>query len=117
MSLIPFVALRALGEVYTYGAQKYADHNWLKGMKWSRLQDAMLRHYERFSMGEDIDPETDLLHSAQMAWNAIGLLTYQILNIGEDDRWKERSTFIPNDLKQANEKSFADLDPEGTGKA
>lgn len=117
MSLIPFTALRALGDVYTYGAQKYADHNWLKGMKWSRLQDAMLRHYERFAAGEDVDPETGLLHAAQMAWNAIGLLTYQILNIGEDDRWKERANYVPHDLELVNQKSFQELDPDGTGTA
>lgn len=117
MSLIPFTALRALGDVYTLGAQKYADHNWLKGMKWSRLQDAMLRHYERFAAGEEIDPETGLLHSAQMAWNAIGLLTYQLLNLGEDDRWKERADYVPADLRATMKKDFSELDPDGTGDA
>lgn len=117
MSLIPFTALRALGDVYTIGAQKYNDNNWLKGTKWSRLQDAMLRHYERFAAGEDTDEETGLLHTAQMTWNAIGLLTYQLLNIGEDDRWKERADFVPKDLEIANEKSFAELDPDKEGVA
>jgi len=111
MGLIPFVALRALGDVYSIGAQKYEEHNWLKGMKWSRLQDAMLRHYERFASGEDIDPETGLLHAAQMTWNAIGLLTYQLLSLGEDDRWKVPSDYIPNDLKISREKTFEELDP------
>lgn len=115
MSLIPFTALRALGDVYTYGAGKYKEHNWLAGMEWSRLQDAMLRHYERFSMGEDIDPETSLLHSAQIAWNAIGLLTYQLLGLGEDDRWKEKANYIPADLVATREKSLKDLDPNKKG--
>lgn len=117
MSLIPFVAIRALGDVYAYGENKYAAWNWTKGMAWSRMSDAMLRHYERFSMGEARDPESGLLHSAHMAWNAIGLLTYELLGLGEDDRWKEQADYIPEDLQATMQKSFKDLDPDGTGKA
>lgn len=112
MSLIPFTALRALGDVYAYGEKKYAPNNWLKGMKWSRMSDCMLRHYERFSMGEKLDEESGLLHSAHMAWNAIALLTYEILGIGEDDRWLERPDYVPHDLKMIKEKTFEELDPE-----
>jgi len=117
MSLIPFVALRALGDVYAYGERKYASWNWAKGMKWSRVSDAMLRHYERFSMGEERDEESGLLHTAHMAWNAITLLTYEMLNLGEDDRWTEKVDYVPEDLRQTSNKSFEDLDPEGTGEA
>jgi hypothetical protein len=114
MSLIPFVALRALGDVYAYGECKYASWNWAKGMAWSRMADAMLRHYERFSMGEARDPESGLLHSAHMAWNAIGLLTYELLNLGEDDRWKEHADYLPEDYKTTSTKSYEELDPTVT---
>ena len=117
MSLVPFVAIRALGDVYAYGEKKYDSWNWAKGMKWSRVADAMLRHYERYSMGEARDEESGLLHTAHMAWNAITLLSYEILGVGEDDRWKDSADVIPEDLRAASEKSFAELDPEGTGKA
>jgi hypothetical protein len=117
MSLIPFVALRAIGDVYAYGERKYAAWNWAKGMKWSRVSDSMLRHYERFSAGEALDPESGLLHSAHMAWNAITLLSYELLGLGEDDRWKERADYIPRDLVEASKKSFAELDPDGKGEA
>lgn len=113
MALLPFSALRAVGDVLTYGAQKYKDNNWLGGMKWSRVQDAMLRHYERFAMGEDYDPEAPhLLHTAQIACNALFLLTYQLLDLGEDDRWKNRSDYVPADLEEVKKKTFEELDPE-----
>lgn len=117
MSLIPFVALRAIGDVYAYGERKYAANNWLKGMKWSRISDSLLRHYERFSMGEERDPESGLLHSAHIAWNAIALLTYELLQLGEDDRWKVCQDYIPEDIKNISSKSFEELDPEKTGTA
>jgi hypothetical protein len=117
MGLLPFEALRAVGDVLTYGAQKYAAHNWRKGMKWSRVQDAMLRHYERFSLGEERDPDTGMLHTAHLACNALFLLAYQLQGLGEDDRWVDGQDYNPEDLERAADKSFADLDPEGTGTA
>ncbi len=116
MSLVPFIAIRALGDVYAYGEKKYASWNWTKGMAWSRISDAMLRHYERFQMGEKLDPESGQLHSAHMAWNAITLLVYELLDIGEDDRWTEKKDYIPHDLQATQNKTFSELDPEGTGK-
>lgn len=90
MSLLPFEALREVAEILTFGAVKYGHHNWRLGMKWSRIQDAMLRHYEAFARGEDFDPESGKLHTAHLACNALFLLTYQLLNIGEDDRWNSK---------------------------
>lgn len=110
MSLIPFVALRALGDVYAYGEKKYAPNNWLKGMAWSEMQDSLLRHYERWSIGEKVDPESGLLHSAHMAWNSIGLLTYELLGLGQDDRWK--TDFQPLDLQALAGKTFEQLNPK-----
>ena len=36
--LISAVGMEELAKVYTYGAKKYADHNWRKGIKWSFLK-------------------------------------------------------------------------------
>lgn len=117
MSLVPFVAIRALGDVYAYGEKKYASWNWIKGMKWSRVSDSMLRHYERFQMGEKRDEESGLLHSAHMAWNAITLLTYELLGVGEDDRYVDHKDYVPEDLEASLRKTYEELDPEGTGEA
>lgn len=89
MSLLPFDALYAVGQVLGYGAGKYDSHNWLKGMSWSRLESAMLRHYTAHTLGEDTDEESGLPHLAHMACCALMLLTFRIRGLGTDDRWKQ----------------------------
>ena len=42
--LLPGHAINELAKVYTMGAKKYADHNWRKGMKWSRVIASLKRH-------------------------------------------------------------------------
>jgi hypothetical protein len=88
MSLLPFEALTEVAKILTFGKDKYGAHNWRNGMKWSRVESAMLRHYAAYADGEDIDFESKLFHTAHMACNALFLLTYQLLSLGEDDRWK-----------------------------
>lgn len=84
--LIDPFAIAELAKVYTKGAAKYADHNWKKGMKWSKMLASMKRHIAAFEMGEDIDPETECAHMAQAAWNALGLVTYARIHPEMDDR-------------------------------
>jgi hypothetical protein len=88
MSLLPFVALKEIAKILTFGKAKYGAWNWAAGMDWSRIESAMLRHYEAYARGEDYDEESELLHTAHMACNALFLLTYQLLEVGTDDRWK-----------------------------
>jgi len=54
--------LTGVGQVLTFGARKYAAHNWRKGIARSRLLGACLRHLFAYLGGEDRDPETGLLH-------------------------------------------------------
>ncbi len=54
--------LFGVGQVLTFGATKYAAHNWRKGLARSRLLGACLRHVLAYLGGEDNDPETGLLH-------------------------------------------------------
>ena len=68
------------------GAGKYEWDNWRKGMKWSRMWSAALRHLLAFRAGQDKDKEFGLLHLAHAAWCVMTLLTYQLLGLGEDDR-------------------------------
>lgn len=74
-----------------FGSEKYGDHNWLAGtgLAWSRLRGAMLRHDLLAESGEDIDPESGLLHLAHMAANALMRLEYALRNHGIDDRFKQ----------------------------
>jgi len=62
MSLIDPLFLTALAEVLTFGANKYAAHNWRKGIEVSRLMDAAMRHINSFNDGQDLDPESGKSH-------------------------------------------------------
>lgn len=62
MDLLDFTALEGLAKVLTFGAEKYAAHNWRGGIHYSRLLSAMLRHISAIQRGEYIDPESGLPH-------------------------------------------------------
>ena|SRR5580765_836244 len=83
--LLPWDALRYLTKVYAYGARKYDDRNWEKGMPYSECFASLMRHYASKFDGEACDPESQLFHTAHAAWNALALLTYELRDIGEDD--------------------------------
>ena len=87
--LLPTHALASLAEVYTFGAVKYSDNNWRKGMAWGRCFASCLRHLFAWWRGEDIDKESGLPHLSHAAWNIITLMEYQRLSIGLDNREKE----------------------------
>ena len=84
--LIPPEALDMIAQIYTFGAAKYDDRNWEKGLSWGRCFAAAMRHLWAFWRGEDLDPESGLPHTAHAAWNCFALLTYQIRQTGTDDR-------------------------------
>lgn len=62
MDLLSSSWLEGTSRVLTFGAKKYAAHNWRQGIANSRLIGAALRHIIAFNGGEDNDPETNLLH-------------------------------------------------------
>lgn len=62
MDLLDPEALEGLAKVLTFGAQKYAAHNWRKGISNSRLVAALIRHLFALIRGELIDPESGLPH-------------------------------------------------------
>ena len=85
--LLPYDALWDVAEVYTFGAKKYEDHNWARGMKWSRIFGAMMRHAWAYWGGEDLDKESGLPHMSHVAWCALTLLSYRKRKVGTDDRF------------------------------
>jgi hypothetical protein len=87
--LIDGYALDELAKVYTYGTVKYDDNNWRKGMKWSRIFGALMRHSWAFWKGEEIDPESGHPHMAHAAWQCLALLNYSKYRKKFDDRWIE----------------------------
>ena len=67
-------ALLAVAEVGTFGAEKYSRGGWQSvpnGIE--RYTDAAWRHLLKESL-ENLDPDSDLLHAAHLAWNALSRL-------------------------------------------
>ena len=58
--LIPAEVETALAAVLTYGAKRYSDRNWEKGLDWMRCYAAARRHLNAWLRGEDIDEESGL---------------------------------------------------------
>lgn len=73
-------ALEHVAMVGTYGAAKYTDNGWRAvpaGRE--RYTDAMLRHLLAEAQGLECDPESQLLHAAHAAWNALARLELMLL--------------------------------------
>lgn len=60
-------------------------NNWRKGMRWSRLADAALRHMLKWVSGSRVDEETGLSHLAHAMCCLMFLLNYEQTGLGEDD--------------------------------
>ncbi len=88
ISLIPTGPLIQIAQVLTYGARKYDAYNWTKGMSWSRLIDAKLRHTIAFNAGQDLDPESGLPHLAHSICSDLFLLEFMKTHPELDDRYK-----------------------------
>lgn len=67
-------ALFAVSAVSTFGAKKYTPHGWLTVPEgFDRYTDAMMRHL-LMEQSEPLDHESQLLHAAHVAWNALARL-------------------------------------------
>ena len=88
MDLLDPVALEGLAKVLTFGAQKYAAHNWRKGIANSRLIAAMLRHLFAIMRGEDIDPESGIPHIDHLGCCWMFLSNNMKVRPEMDDRWR-----------------------------
>ncbi len=89
LELLPFAALEEVALVLQLGAKKYAAHNWLKGMAWSRLLGSALRHIFSWARGEKLDPEFGRPHLAHAACCILFLIEYELAGLGTDDRYTE----------------------------
>ena len=84
--LIPTAAMVEVAKVFTFGAYHYGDRNWEAGFSWSRCIGSALRHFYKFTLGEDYDDESGLHHLAHFVANGLFLLEYAIRKTGTDDR-------------------------------
>lgn len=83
--LLPLDAVEQVVLVLTKGAEKYAERNWERGMKWSICQGSMLRHIVKSAKGEKLDPESGLSHMAHVACNALFMLAYELRGLDDLD--------------------------------
>lgn len=87
----PANTLRGVARVLQYGAKKYAANNWRRGMKWSDVASAALRHAVAIVDGEENDAESGLPHWAHLGCCLAFLLEYTEhphLYAQFDDRFK-----------------------------
>lgn len=88
MHLLDPYAQIMTAKVLEFGAIKYAEHNWRKGIQYSRLISAAMRHLNAINQGEDLDPETGLPHAAHLSCCAMFLTWMMKHRTDMDDRWK-----------------------------
>lgn len=88
MELLSTEVLVQISRVLEFGKKKYDTHNWRKGMSWSRLIGAALRHLTAYKDGEDLDPETGLSHLAHLGCCTMFLLEFIKTHPDFDDRYK-----------------------------
>lgn len=111
---IPLEAIAAAAASFEYGAKKYSDRNWEKGLPWQQMIDSLKRHVEDFERRRDYDDSEDGsdLHQVCMIMASAMMLTASVIReIGTDDRIigvddnaytaKECTKWIQNQLENA----------------
>jgi hypothetical protein len=89
MALVPPTALLEEAKVWTFGMKKYAAFNWANGLSYLRILSAIMRHTNAIASGEDVDPESGLLHAAHVRCCAAMLIEFtKAFRKDLDDRFK-----------------------------
>lgn len=112
---LPLEALAAGAAALEYGAQKYDNRNWEKGLPYQQMIDSLKRHIADFERGRDYDDGeggSGLPHVALIMSSALMLTASVIRGIGQDDRLpavdenamtaKEAAKWIQKTLDDAN---------------
>ena len=100
-SLVSWKALEPMVRVLAFGASKYDDHNWKKGLKYTEVCESLQRHLNAFIDGENNDPESKLSHVGHILCNAMFLSYMSMFRKDMDDR------FIDSNFKEKDGTSKA----------
>lgn len=84
--LIPPELPDAVAQVLAFGAGKYGERNWERGMAWGRPFAALMRHMWAWWGGEARDPETGMSHLWHAGCCIAFLIAYEARHDGVDDR-------------------------------
>jgi len=112
--LIPVELNAAVAAVLGYGAAKYEERNWERGMKWSRPYGALKRHVDAWWGGEPNDPGTEMPHLWHAACCVTFLLAYEARHTGHDDRplaYAPRGGRNPGPYQKAMQQAISRLRP------
>lgn len=91
LDLIPADTEEEVARVYTFGANKYGDRNWEKGLMYHRPYGAARRHISAWWRGDDLDKETNIHHLAHAICELQFLLAFELRNMKHlDDRPLQR---------------------------
>lgn len=88
LELVPVISLIEAAKVLDFGQKKYGRDNWRKGIAYSKIFGALLRHLYKWYSGEEIDKETGLSHLSHALVNVMFLIEYRSLPKKFDDRPK-----------------------------
>ena len=69
IGLVPPELMVEVAKVLTFGAKKYDDNNWKKGLPDENCLSSCLRHITSYMAGEEFDSESGLPHLAHAACN------------------------------------------------
>jgi hypothetical protein len=86
VDLLSIPSLLATSQILTIGSKKYGSRNWEKGMKWSRVYGALLRHLFAWFIRIPFDAESKQSHLSHASCCLMFLQHYEITKTGEDDR-------------------------------
>ena len=70
-SLVHYKSLEPLVEVLEFGAEKYGEFNWQKGLDKKEILESMMRHLTSLMDGETNDKESGLHHIGHIMCNAM----------------------------------------------
>ena len=99
LDLLSVSAMNGTAEVLAFGAEKYEERGWEKGMEYSRVYGALLRHMTTWWAGEDLDEETKLSHLHHASCCIMFLQTYVEENMHSFDarptvlEWQKETNF------------------------
>ena len=84
--LVPFQEIAdAYERVAEFGAKKYDVWNWTRGLTRKQILASLLRHAFAYMRGEEFDPDSGLLHTDHLLWNAVALC-HNVKHDGPDGR-------------------------------
>lgn len=85
-SYVQFSAFEPMVRVLMYGAEKYAPHNWKKGLNREETLESMMRHLTALIDGQEVDPESGMPHIGHIMCNTMFYSHFNTMGGGNGER-------------------------------